>query len=243
MSARSGVRRGVPAAILALLGASFALQIAWRVNERPGAPGGEDLPPAPRPFLLRLAALGEPQALARLSMLYVQAFDSRSGNRLPYRNLDYDRLIGWLDAIIDLEPRSQYPFFSAARIYAEVNDPVRQRKILEFIARRFLEDPDRRWPWLAHAALLAKHQLKDLALARRLAASIDRHAKAPDVPAWARQMEIFILEDLDELESARVLIGALLASGRIADPEELRFLDRRLKELEAHSQDQHGRKP
>ena len=105
--------------------------------------------------------------------------------------------------------------------------------MLEFVYRQFLLDPDRRWPWLAHGALLAKHRLKDLALARRYAAAIDRHATAPDVPLWARQMEIFILEDMDELEAARVMLGGLLDSGRIQDPAEARFLQERLEELEA----------
>jgi hypothetical protein len=243
VSAARYKRRGVPTAILVLLGASLALQIAWRASERAGAPAAEDLPPAPRPAALKLAALGEPQALARLTMLYLQAFDYRSGNRLPYQKLDYDRLIAWLDAIVELDPRSQYALFSAARIYAEVDDPVRERKMLEFIYRRFLEDPGRRWPWLAHAALLAKHRLKDLALARRFASAIDRLVTGPDVPSWAKQMEIFILEDMNELEAARALIGGLLASGRITNPEELRFLDERLKILEARIRAQGGSKP
>ena len=45
-------------------------------------------------------------------------------------------------------------------------------------------------------------------------------------------MEVFILEDMNELEAARVMLGGLLASGRIADPAEQRFLRERLEELE-----------
>lgn len=243
MSAARSAHRGVPAAILALLGVSLALHIAWRAGDRPGTAAAQDLPPAPPVAALRLAALAEPQAFARLTMLYLQAFDYQSGNRLPYRKLDYDRLIAWLDRIVDLDPRSQYALASAARIYAEVDDPVRQRKVLEFIYRRFLEDPNRRWPWLAHAALLAKHQLKDLALARRFASAIDRYTTAPDVPAWATQMEIFILEDMNELEAARILIGGLVASGRITDPGELRYLDERLRDLEARIRAQGRSRP
>ena len=107
------------------------------------------------------------------------------------------------------------------------------RVMLEFIHEQFLLDPNRRWPWLAHGALLAKHRLKDLPLARRYAAAIDRHTRAPDVPLWARQMEIFILEDMNELEAARVMLGGLLESGRVQDPAEARFLKERLEELEA----------
>jgi hypothetical protein len=165
-------------------------------------------------------------------MLYLQAFDYSGANQRPYRRLDYTRLVGWLDAILALDPRSEYPLFAAARIYAEIPDPAKSRLVLEFIYRQFFADPDHRWPWLAHAALLAKHRLNDLPLARRYAAAVDRYTRSPDVPVWARQMEIFILEDMNELEAARIMLGGLLASGRIKDPAEARFLAQRLEELE-----------
>jgi len=104
--------------------------------------------------------------------------------------------------------------------------------MLEFVHEQFLFDPNRRWPWLAHAALLAKHRLHDLPLARRYAAAIDRHTTAADVPLWARQMEIFILEDMNELQAARIMLGGLLASGKITDPAEAAFLKQRLEALE-----------
>jgi hypothetical protein len=46
-------------------------------------------------------------------------------------------------------------------------------------------------------------------------------------------MEIFILEDMSELEAAKIMIGGLLAKGAIRDPAEARFLKQRLDELEA----------
>jgi hypothetical protein len=192
-----------------------------------------DLPAAPRPEALRLASFGEPEAAARLAMLYLQSFDLGGANTLPYQKLDYARLIDWLGAILALDPRSDYPLFSAARVYAEVPDPARSRAMLEFVYREFLRDPNRRWPWLAHAALLAKHRLHDLPLALRYATAIDEKTRAPDVPSWAKQMRVFILEDMNELEAAKILLGGLLASGKITDPAEARFLEQRLKELEA----------
>src|SRR5207248_11254454 len=137
--------------------------------------------------------------------LYLQAFE--------YRKLDYQRLVEWLHNILELDPRSQYPLFAAARVYAETPDAARARLVLDFIYREFLVDPGRRWPWLAHAALLAKHRLKDLALARQYAAAPDRHTRAPDVPLWARHTEVFTLEDTNELEAARTMLGGLLARG------------------------------
>jgi hypothetical protein len=165
----------------------------------------------------------------------VQSFDLRGGNLLPYRNLDYDRLVGWLRRILQLDPRSQYPLFLAARVYAETTDPARMRKALGFVHDEFFSDPDRRWPWLAHAAIVAKHQLRDLPLARRYASAVQRYATTPGVPLWAKQMEIFILEDMNELDAARIMLGGLLESGKVQDPAELRFLRERLKELEVRS--------
>jgi hypothetical protein len=223
----------VPRWVWIALAAALAAQLAWRAMQHRGAPEAADLPPAPSPQALRLASLGEPAAGARIAMLYLQAFDLGGGNTLPFQKLDYERLIGWLRAILALDPRSDYPLFSAARLYAEVDDAAKSRRMMEFIHEEFLRDPNRRWPALAHAALLAKHRLGDLALARRYAAAIQRATSDPSVPLWARQMEIFILEDMNELEAAKIMLGGLLASGAVTDPAEARFLKQRLDELEA----------
>jgi len=207
-----------------LLAAALGAQIAWQASRHSVEPKGESLPPAPPPQVLRLASFGERAAAARLVMLYVQGFDLRA--------IDYERLIGWLRAALELDPRSAYPLFAAARVFAETSDPAASRVALEFVYQEFARDPNRRWPWLAHAALLAKHRLKDLPLARRYAAAIDRQTTARDVPLWARQMEVFILEDMNELEAARIVLGGLLEHGEIRDANERRFLEQRLRELE-----------
>lgn len=215
----------VPVWLWTLLGAALGAQIALQAALGPVRRADLDLPPAPSAQALRLASLGEAPAGGRLAMVYLQGFD--------IRGLDYGRLVAWLRAALALEPRSQYPLFAAARVYAEHPDPARSRRMLEFVHEQYLLDPDRRWPWLAHAALLAKHRLKDLPLARRYAADIDRHTRDAGVPLWARQMEIFILEDMNELEAAKIMLGGLLASGKIDDPAEARFLKERLDALEA----------
>ncbi|HEY5638115.1 MAG TPA: hypothetical protein VIS77_14590 [Burkholderiales bacterium] len=188
-------------------------------------------------------SLGETPAASRLTMLYLQAFDTRGDNRVSYRQLDYARLIQWLSTSLELDPRSQYPLFSASRIYTETNDAQRVGLMLEFIHTRFQEDPDRRWPWLAHAALVAKHRLNDLPRARRYAVAIDRLTRDPSVPLWAKQMEIFILEDMNELEAARILLGGLLEAGRIEDPAERRFLEDRLRQLEQRQPERNANTP
>jgi len=87
--------------------------------------------------------------------------------------------------------------------------------------------------WIAHAAFLAKHRLKDMPLALKYAHALQEYTTAKDVPYWAKEMEIFIREDMNELETARLMIGGLIASGKITDPSELKFLNSRLLEIEA----------
>jgi hypothetical protein len=223
----------VPRFVLLLLAAALAVQVAWKAMTPILPARANELPAVPGVAALRLASFGDPIALAKVLMLYLQAFDFQSGSKVPYRDLDYGKLEAWLERILELDPQGQYPLLAASRLYAEVPVESKQRSMLEFIYTQFLLDPNRRWPWLAHAALIAKHRLKDLPLARRYAAAIQRYATSENVPLWARQMEAFILEDMNELESARVVIGGYLQSGKINDPAELRFLDQHLKDLEA----------
>lgn len=225
--------RHVSAPVLGLLAAGLALQLGLHAALPAPEAKAPDLLAPPPTALLRLASLGEPIALAKVLMLQLQAFDYQSGTRIPYKDLDYARVEAWLARILELDPRGQYPLLAASRLYAEVPDAARQRSMLEFVYRQYLLDPNRRWPWLAHAAFLAKHRLKDMGLALKYAAALHEYTTARDIPAWALTMEAFIREDLNELETERVMIGGLIASGRITDPSELRFLDGRLHEIEA----------
>ena len=222
----------VPGWVWAALGAMLAAQLSLQAMRPAAAPAASDLPAPPGAAALRLASFGEPEAGARLAMLYLQSYDFAGANTTPYSRLDYTRLVGWLRAILELDPRSQYPLFSAARVYAETEDAGRARLALEFVYQEFLRDPNRRWPWLAHGALLAKHRLHDLPLARRYAQAVQQRTTAREVPLWAKQMEIFILEDMNELEAARIMLGGLLQSGTVRDPAELRFLKEHLQQLE-----------
>jgi hypothetical protein len=45
-------------------------------------------------------------------------------------------------------------------------------------------------------------------------------------------MKIIVLEDMGEVEAAKVLVGGLIASGEITDPYELNFLENKIRVLE-----------
>ncbi len=223
----------VPRALLIGLLVALILQLSLRSLNPPSAPKAADLPPPPSANALAITAFGDPIPLAKVLMLYLQAFDNQSGSRTPYQALDYQQIETWLSRILQIDPIGQYPLMAASRLYAEVPDEAKKRQMLELVYREFFKDPDRRWPWLAHAAALAKHGLKDLPLARRYAAAIQTYSLGEEVPLWARQMEIFILEDMNELETARIMIGGYIEKGLVKHPGELRFLEQRLQELES----------
>ena len=219
----------VPSVVKIVLAAALCVQIAWQASTPAPAARAAALTMPPDTSWLRVVSFGEPIALSQALVLYLQAFDNQPGVSIPYRDLDYGAVQAWLAAALALDPEGQYPLLMASHLYAQVPDEGRKRQMLEFVHEQFLRDPDRRWRWLAHAAIVAKHQLEDTALALRYAEDITRHARSAG--NWARQMRIFILADMGERESAAVLLGGLLASGEVKDAAEINFLTERLKEL------------
>jgi hypothetical protein len=221
----------VPRWVLAVLAVCVCMQIGWQAAQPKPSARAEALGNPPAPAVLRGMALGEPIALAQLLTLNLQAFDNQPGISIPFLELDYARVAAWLRTILALDPAGQYPLMMAAHLYGQVPDPAKQRQMCELVRREFSADPDRRWRWLAHCSIMAKHRLRDLPLALSYAEAITREARAAS--GWARQMRIFILEDMGEREAATVLLGGLLAGGEVTDPAEIHFLTKRLEELKA----------
>jgi hypothetical protein len=216
-----------------LLAVAAAAQVGV-ASLRPPPSVRVDALPAPPPLgVLEVLALGQRDALARLLMLWLQAQDYQPGISVPLRRLDYARVEAWLARILALDPAFGYPLLVAARLYGEVDDPPRQRRMIEFVRRAFAAEPATRWQWQAHAVYLAKHRLHDLPYALALAEEL---AAAPDperaIPTWARQLHVFVREDLGELEAVKILLGGLLESGEIDDANERAFLSWRLADLE-----------
>ncbi len=219
----------VPHWVLAVFLLALATHGAMRFFEaRPQATAAALEAPLPV-AALRVMSAGEPQALSQMLTLYLQAFDNQPGISIPFAELDYARVSAWLRAALALDPAAQYPLMMASQLYGQVLDEVRQRSMCGFVHREFLDRPNARWRWLAHCAIMARHRMKDLPLALRYAEDIARHAGKAS--GWARQMRIFLLEDMGEAERAAVLLGGLLANKEVSDPQELHFLTEQLEKL------------
>jgi tetratricopeptide (TPR) repeat protein len=222
----------VPLAVRVALAGALLVQLALSGLQPAPQARAQALPVPPSAGVLRALSLGDPIVLAQALTLYLQAFDNQPGVSIPFLELDYARVEAWLERILELDPQGQYPLLLASQVYAQVPDPERERRMLELVQRSFDADPARRWRWLAHAAIMAKHRLQDPELALRYARSLRERTTPDQVPGWARQLEIFIYEDMGQYEAARVLLGGLLDSGAVSDAHELRFLMERLQQLE-----------
>ena len=221
----------VPKMVIISLFLSIGLQILWHHQlPLPQLPIKTLAEPPPLE-LLHLLSFGDPIVTAKMLMLWLQAYDNQAGQFLSYQQLDYIALQKWLEQILHIDPNSQYPLLVASHIYSNVADTNRQRIMLEFVYQEFFKDPQHRWPWLAHATVLAKHRLKDLPLALKYAKAIATHSNS-QMPRWAQEMRIFILEDMGELEQARLVIGGMLATGQITEQNEIQFLNEKLQALE-----------
>ena len=85
------------------------------------------LGPPPGLGSLQLTALGEPAALALLLTLYVQAYDTQPGVSIPFKQLDYQNLVRWLDTISELDPATAYPLLLASQVCVmRVPSPIKQ---------------------------------------------------------------------------------------------------------------------
>ena len=222
----------VPAWIKFALILALVIQLLWHSMQDPVVAKAEDLPLPLSTRTYSMSSLGEPIAVSKYLNLWLQAFDNQPGASVSFHQLDYPRLTRWLDTILELDPRGHYPMLVAARVYGSVSDPEKQRIMMDYIFTKFNENPDKYWRWLAHVVITAKHELKDYDLALKYADALADKANGKNIPYWAKDMKIIVLEDMGEVEAAKILVGALIESNEITDPYELNFLTHKITVLE-----------
>lgn len=222
----------VPKSVKLFLVLALMLQLFWHSQQEPVVAKAEDLaaPLSARTYVM--SSLGEPIAVAKFLNLWLQAFDNQPGASISFHQLNYPRLTKWLDTILELDPEGHYPMLVAARVYGSIKDSQKQRIMTDYIFYKFNEDPNKYWRWLAHAIITAKHEIKDNDLALKYAHALAEKATGKNVPYWAKDMKIIVLEDMGELEAAKILVGALIDSKQITDPYELNFLSQKIAILE-----------
>jgi hypothetical protein len=231
--------KDVPKPVKILLIVTLVMQLIWHGFQEPVVAKAEDLAPPLSTRTYVMSSLGEPIAASKFLNLWLQAFDNQPGASISFHQLNYPRLTQWLDTILELDPEGHYPMLVAARVYGSIKDPEKQRIMMDYVFYKFNEDPNKYWRWLAHVIITAKHELKDNDLALKYAHALAEKATGANVPYWAKDMKIIVLEDMGEVEAAKILVGALIDSGEITDPYELNFLTHKIAVLEEKALKKH----
>ena len=182
--------------------------------------------------LYQSIAQGSEKLWSYLLSLKVQLHDNQRGRHENYRNLDYKILSHWLLILYQLNPESSYPAFLASRVYSQVNDKEKISMMITVIEKMFDQNPRLNWRRMTEASLLAKHQLNDLNLALKIASKVAELPRTIKMPFWARDMKFILLDELNQLESAQILISSMLQSGAVTDRDEIRFLQSRLLKIQ-----------
>ncbi len=114
--------RDVPVQIIIILTIAFLCQLYLSSSRSLASINIKALPEPPSQIESQLIGLGDSIATSKIFMLWLQAFDNQPGVSVPFKNLDYLRVIDWLERILVLDPKGQYPLLAAGRIYGVVDD-------------------------------------------------------------------------------------------------------------------------
>ncbi|HWJ36145.1 MAG TPA: hypothetical protein VNR70_12805 [Steroidobacteraceae bacterium] len=216
-----------------LLCALLAANVAFQRHYPPAWTDVHDLGTPPPAAAVRAAALGENVLAGYLVNLFLQNFNVPLGRVTPLADIDRPELIRWLDLATNLDPGTGYPLLLASRHFGETGSPEQRRMMLDWVYLRFGEQPNQRWPWLVHAVYVARHVLKDNALAEYYAAALRTQVTDPTAPTWVRQMDLLLHADLGQAADARAILGGLIDAGQIRSPAELKFLESRIPAVQA----------
>lgn len=233
--------RKPPIKIVGMLLVALSMQLGYGAIKAQPMVRAEDLAAPPSQPILELLALGDKTAFSRILMIWLQNFDNQPGLALRFTNLDYENLAKWLNVILAIDPKSDYPLFAALNFYVLNPDKQRTRRMLQFLHDQYQYDPKKRWRWLAFAAVTAKHRLKDDALALKFLNDLDDKVGRGELPRWVLGVKLSVMRSLGELESARVLVGGMLHSGKISEPSEIKFLSDWLEALEKEQEQSKNR--
>ena len=196
---------------------------------------GSEFQQLPQPYSVntyQALSQGSEKLWSYLLLLKVQLHDNQRGRHENYQHLDYKILSEWLLTLGELNKSSDYAAFLASRVYSQIKDKEKIRMMIDVIDKMFELQPEIHWKRMTEACLLAKHELRDLPLALNLADKVARLPGTIKIPYWARDMKIILLDELDQLQSAQILISSMLESGSIRDGDEVRFLKHRLLKIQ-----------
>ena len=224
------VRSLLGAALVSALVAEILLNGALR----PLRPVIDEFPPSPPAGSLAAQSLGDRQFLFRVSALWLQDFGDGGGRLKPLRDFDYERVVGWLRAVDDLDRQSQMVYVLGTQFFGALTDPASYQGKVKLIADYFeqagMADLAGRGPWLSWAATTIARRVKDPALAQRTAEDILSRRRDKDMPDFLPLEVIPLLKvagDRDAIDRLSLDQDMIARRRRAVDALEAGLLERR----------------
>lgn len=202
-------------ACLALLQMAFSYRIRHVDAKR------EYLAPVPSPAAQDAMAFGDREFLHRMFALEVQNAGDTGGRIVPVKNYDFSRVVGWLEVLERLDPKSMFAVGMADGYFGLSQEIKNVEPIVRFMMRDVALNPQDRWRFLYGAIYLARHRLHDNALALEAARQLAGY-DFDGIDGWAAMTPAFILEDEGKYRDAMDVIRSMQErfKGRLKQDDE-----------------------
>ena len=207
---------------------------AWFSFDHRGLRGTiDEISAPPTDLALKAMALGDDEFLFRHLGRWLEFVGDGGGRVRSLRYYDYDRVVGWMQALDRLDHnRSDFVHAIAARYFGEITKAVdvdhqRVRKIIDYLRTVALADPVRNWQWLVWSSGKARKDLNDPALVKAIARDLQSpELRDPRVPAWVRVLPARLYHFAGDEEAARDAEAKITP----ADAAEVEAMKRHLRE-------------
>jgi hypothetical protein len=196
------ISRLLPLALLAL----FTLQ-GWLASTLPVMPLGGDIGQPPGLLAAKVESLGEDAFFFRSCSLMLQHAGNLNGTIVPYYQLNYTHLQAWLGLLERFDSKAQITPTMASFLFGASQNGADTKYVIDYLEARALAHPADNWRWLGEAVYLARYRLKDQNRAQQLAHELAALPVA--LPAWAHDLELFVMVDRGDKEGAGKLLAAL----------------------------------
>lgn len=206
-----------------LLGVIFLNMGVWLYSS-PKLPTWPNVPPAPSSIGATIAFLGDTEMAYRSLALTVQSFGNSTGQIMALKDYNYMNLGTWFELADSLNPHSNYVPFLAAYYFGANQDPSQLMPVINYLRRVGTYQDADKWRYLGQAVFLAKHKMKDNALALQLADELAGTYKI-GMPAWPLQMKAIIASEMGEKEMAyNLLLDTIQNKKEGMDPVEINYM-------------------
>lgn len=201
----------------------LCLQVALWTYTKSYPPVMGIVPNVPSKTSVKALSLGDEQFYFRILAFNLQNAGDTFGRFTALKHYNYQKLKDWFMLLDELDPKSNFIPSLAGYYFSQTQNKADLIYIIDYLEAHAERDMYHKWWWMAQASYIANHKMNNkdraLALAKKVAAT-----KRDDLPIWAKQMPVFILEQKGEFEEAYAMIEEIVRNIDSLEPGEANFI-------------------